>query len=297
MSAVVRARLWAAILAAAAAGCGVANRGPGARIEVWVARVVRLEARYHGQQGHRRLAQGDLRGAVRAYQTALAADPGLLALHLPLGYAYERLACQSRPGHPEREEALRRAVVCHRAAARSIPGLRRQALLRLAVLHSPAELDEPRLLESDLQELLDLERPEPDWFLALARLREDAGRIGEAEATLLAAREAVPEAATVHRELARFYRRHQRFDAFFAALERRLEQAPDDREALFALTEGCFYRAFRDHRIGPERRRARVVRGLASASRLLRLEPQHVAAQHYRRLLSRLRDEGEEDGP
>jgi hypothetical protein len=185
-------------------------------------------------------------------------------------------------------------VVCLRVTSEQVPDLRRRALLRLAALHSPAELDERTLLESDLEALVRLDSPQPDWFLALARLREDAGRSTEAEATLLAAREAIPEAAAVHHELARFYGRHERSDAFFAALERRLEREPDDRETLFALTEGSFYCAFRDHRMGPERRDTLVRRGLDAADRLLRLEPGHAAARHYRHLLSRLQDEDEE---
>lgn len=284
MSAPAWWHVGAAFLAAAVTGDFGAGPGLGARMR-------RLEGRYHAKQGHERSARGDLRGAVRAYQAALATDPGLLELHLHLGYAHERVSRWSRPADAEREEALRRAVICYREVAERVPGLRRLALLRLAMLHAPGELNEPGLLERDLQDLVELPRPEPDWFLALARLREDGRRIAEAEATLLAARAALPQAAAVHRELARFYRRYERLDALFGALERRLEQAPDDRDALFALAEGCFYRIFRDHRIGPERRLGYVERGLAAAGRLLRLEPKHAAARHYRRLLSRLQDE------
>jgi tetratricopeptide (TPR) repeat protein len=163
----------------------------------------------------------------------------------------------------------------------------------LAGVHGPAGLGELGLLEGDLAELVTLERPEADWFLALARLREDRQRLDEAEAALLAGREALPDAAPVHRELARFYRRHERFDAFFAALERRLEGDPDDRDALHALVEGCFYRAFRDYSVGADRRRAFAGRGIVAAERLLRLEPDHAEGRRYLELLSGLRARAE----
>ena len=271
------------VLAAAVAGC---SAGLESRIE----RVRRLEARYLARQGHERAEQGDMRGAARAYAAALAADPGLVALHLHLGYAYERLGNALALTDPAREEALRRAAVCHRLAADSEPALRRHALLRLAGIHGPASLGELGLLEGDLAELVKLDAPEADWFLALARLREDRQRLDESEAALLAAREVLPHAAVVHRELARFYRRHERFDAFFAVLERRLESEPDDRDALHALVEGCFYRGFRDYRVGGDARRASVRRGIVAAERLLHLEPEHAEARRYLDLLSRVRE-------
>jgi hypothetical protein len=278
-------RLGVVALAAAVAGCG----GLESRIE----RARRLEARYIAGQGHERAEQGDLGGAARAYAAALAADPRLVTLHLHLGYAYERLGGSLGLADPAREETLRRAALCHRQAADSVPAQRRHALLRLAGVHGPAGLGELGLLEGDLAELVLLDRPEADWFLALARLREDRHRLDESEAALLAARDALPHAALVHEELARFYRRHERLDAFFAALEQRLEGEPDDREALYALIEGCFYRAFRDYRIGADRRRAYVRRGIEAAERLLRLDPEHAEARRYRDLLSGLRDGAE----
>jgi tetratricopeptide (TPR) repeat protein len=247
--------------------------------------VRRLEPAYHAKRGHERAACGDLQGAIRAYEAALALDRESSVLYLHLGYAFERVSRWSNQGDPRREESLRRAAVCYRQVTDRSPLLRREALLRLAQVHAPGELGDVGALEVDLEALVRVDPSSADWALALAWLREDSGRAREAEAVLLAARRARPDAAAIHRELARFYRRHQRIGDSVAALRRRLQDAPEDREALFALTEVSFYRAYRDHRLGEEQRRASVTQGLRAAGRLLRLEPHHVAATRYQALL------------
>lgn len=283
-------------LAAVLLALGAGTPRAGAQFEAWASRLARLEALWHARQGHRCLIRGDAGRAARSYQAALAADRTFVEPWFLLGYAYERQALAIGAGDPRRERALRRAVVALSAAARARPGLDRRALIRLAALHSPAGLDEPRELEHDLSALVALGAPEADWFLSLSRLREDAGREGEAEAALLAGRAALPGEPALHRELARFYRRHRRLDDSLAALEVQLREEPDDREALFGVAEGCFYSAFRDHRLEPARRRARVQRGLAAAGRLLRLEPDHAAGRLYLKLLAGLRDADPEEG-
>jgi hypothetical protein len=250
-----------------------------------------LESRYYASDGHERARRGDLEGAIRAFHGAIAADREGDELYLHLGYAYERLGERSTRDHPAREEALRRAVVCHRRVASHVPGLRRHALVRLAALHGPAGLDEPGLLESDLELLVGMGPSTSDWTLALARLREDAGRLREAETTLLATEPPGAVDPLVTRELARFYRRHERLEASLAVLERGLAGRPDDQAVLLALVEGTFYRAFRDHRLSPGYRITLVRRGLQASQRLLRADPENLAARRYRTLLLRLEAE------
>jgi hypothetical protein len=125
----------------------------------------------------------------------------------------------------------------------------------------------------------------------LARLREDAGRLREAETTLLATEPPGAVDPLVTRELARFYRRHERLEASLAVLERGLAGRPDDQAVLLALVEGTFYRAFRDHRLSPGYRITLVRRGLQASQRLLRADPENLAARRYRTLLLRLEAE------
>ncbi len=257
-------------------------------------RVRRLECAYHASRGHRRAANGDLRGAIQAYSAAIALDPGSPELHLRLGFAFERWSEWWRPGDPGREEAQRGAVASYRLAATRSPALRDLATARLARLHAPGALGERGLLEGDLALLFASGAASPDETLALARLREDAGRTGEAEAALLAARNAWPESAAVHHELARFYRRHERLAACGAALRQRLAKAPDDPDALLASVEVAYYQARRGLGLGAEARRALIQLGLRSAGRLLRAEPNHAAATQYQALLLQLRRESSE---
>jgi tetratricopeptide (TPR) repeat protein len=251
-------------------------------------RLRRVEARYYANRAQLLLEQGDLHAAIDRYHSAIAADPDQWIRYAQLGLAYERLAARYSRGDMRREEALRQAVVCHQRVATHVPRLQHNALLRLAALHGPAGLDEPASLEADLDQLVRGDRPEVDWYLALARLRVNGGRHAQAESTLLRGRELFPHAGMVHRELARLYRHQERPDDHMRALRLRLRGAPDDRDALLATAEASFYRAFRDFRISAEQQRALIGRGLDASRRLVRLEPGHVAARHYESLLARL---------
>ena len=293
---VLRASGALALLLALAAGIpGLRGAGVGARWRSLRDRVQRLEARYHVHRGHEALRRGHDRLAVREYQAAMASDPAQEEPSLHLADVYKRLADSAAPRDPLRREQLRRAALClHRAIEGG--GAPTPALRRLVQLYGPDGLDTPAGMEWALRRILQTGESLPDESLALAHLYDRAGMDREAEATLLAARRAHPDAGAVHRRLATFYRRREDRRAALAVLESWLARNPDDREGALALVMGLWDLAARDHEAAAETRTRHVRDALGILDRLLATGPPEPALLLYRSVFLRLAAAGAEPG-
>jgi protein TonB len=124
-------------------------------------------------------------------------------------------------------------------------------------------------------------------YFQLARLQEAAGRPGDAEITLLRARDARPEDGAPWAALAGLYRRLGRFDEAIAVLTHRAAEQPQDPDTPHLLATFYWDKAVRDATLDAGGKLQYVLAGLEAVDRALALKPTHVQALTYKNLLLR----------
>ncbi|HXW08321.1 MAG TPA: M56 family metallopeptidase [Vicinamibacterales bacterium] len=133
-------------------------------------------------------------------------------------------------------------------------------------------------------------------FIELARLQEDRGALAEAEATLLALRQAHPQKAESYHVLARFYGRAGQADRAAAALEDAAALNPSDPRG-HQVVATFYEEAVRKGTLTPAERAAYIALGIRAADRALAADPDFVDALVYKNILLRHQAATETDAP
>jgi TonB family protein len=125
-------------------------------------------------------------------------------------------------------------------------------------------------------------------FLELAKLQEQRGAASDAEATLLALRQAQPGNAAVYYALAALYRRAGQFDRAVAAVEDAAALDPLNPAGYQIVATYYWEKAYRDQNLGPTEKMTYIRQGVAATDRALLAKPDFVEALVYKNLLLRL---------
>ena len=271
-----------AVVVALVAGLGLAAAGCG--------QVRMLQARMALKDGHTAYQQQDYRGAVEAYEKAIAADETQTEAYFYLGNSYDNQYRPTRRGEPANDALLERAVENYKKASEveQRPELKRLALQYLASAYGGDKLNDPAQSEPVVQQLIQMDPTEPLNYFALSRIYEDSGDYESAEATLVKAREMKPTDPAVYTTLAAYYNRQGDFDKSMEALQARAEREPTNPEAFYTMATYYWEKAYRDFSLSDGEKMKNVKLGIDAVDKALSLNDQYMEALVYKNLLLRV---------
>lgn len=249
-----------------------------------------LQARMALKDAHTAYQQQDYRGAIEAYERAIAADPTQTEAYFYLGNSYDNLYRPTRRGEASNDQLLERAVDNYKKSVEleGRPELRKLSLQYLANAYGADKLNDPAQSEPVVQQLIQMEPDDPVNYFALARIYEDSGEYERAEETLVKARTARPAEPTVYTTLAAFYNRQGNFDGAIEALQARAEREPNSPEAFYTIATYHWEKAYRDFSLSDPEKIKHVQMGLQAIDRSLMLNEQYMEALVYKNLLLRV---------
>jgi tetratricopeptide (TPR) repeat protein len=258
-----------------AAGCG---------------QVKMLEARMALKDAHTAYQQQDYRGAIEAYEKAIAADPNQTESYFYLGNSYDNMYRPTRKGEPANDALIENAVANYKKAIEleQRPELRKLALQYLANAYGADKLNDPAQSEPVVQQLIEMDPKDPVNYFALARIYEDSGDYERAEQTLVQARDARPEEPAVYTNLAAYYQRQGNFEGAIQALQARAEREPNNPEAFYTIATYYWEKAYRDFSISDAEKIKYTQAGLEAIDKSLGLNESYMEALVYKNLLLRV---------
>jgi tetratricopeptide (TPR) repeat protein len=249
-----------------------------------------LQARMALKDGHTAYQVQDYRGAVEAYEKAIAADPTQTEAYFYLGNSYDNQYRPTRRGEAANDTLLERAIENYRKAAEleQRPELKRLALQYLANAYGADKLNDPAQSEPVVQQLIQMDPSEPVNYFALARIYEDSGDYENAETTLVKAREMKPTDPAVYTTLAAYYNRQGEFDKSMEALTARAEREPNNPEAFYTMSTYYWEKAYRDFSLNDSEKMKFVQLGIEAVNKAISLNQQYMEALVYKNLLLRV---------
>jgi tetratricopeptide (TPR) repeat protein len=271
-------------LAVAAAGCGRFNE---------------LKARKLFKDANALYQQQEYKRAAEKYQETLDLDPNLTvpceggpcsaAAYFYLANSYDQLYKPARQGEAENDAYLQKAVENYKIAAEkeTHPKMKRLALQYLAAAYGPDKLAQPEEAVTAYRRIIDMAPSDPEGYLALVKIYEDAGQYSEAEAALQKAKEMRPNDPQIYATIAGYYNRQGEFDKTIEALRERATREPKNPEAYQMLAAFYWEKAYKDFRL-PEKDKVRYVEdGLTASDQALKLNPDYFEAISFKNLLLR----------
>jgi tetratricopeptide (TPR) repeat protein len=271
-----------AVVLALVAGLGLAATGCG--------QVKMIQSRMALKDGHTAYQQQNYRGAVEAYEKAIAADPTQTEAYFYLGNSYDNQYRPTRRGEAENDALLEKAIANYRLAAEKEqrPELKRLALQYLANAYGSDKLNDPAQSEPVVQQLIQMDPSEPVNYFALARIYEDSGDYENAEATLVKAREMKGNDPAVYTTLAAYYNRQGEFDKSMEALKARADREPNNPEAFYTMATYYWEKAYRDFSLSDGEKIKYVQLGIEAINKSLMLNDRYMEAMVYKNLLLRV---------
>lgn len=248
--------------------------------------------------------RGDFEGAAKAYEEVTAlpvetilADPNLTAAYFYLANSYDNLYRPGRRGEPENDAYLEKAIQNYRLGAERSqdPALKMLAMQFLVAAYGPDKMNDPNQSEPILLQMIEVDPQNPDNYVVLARLYEEAGQYESAEQTLLKVREARPDDTTVYLQLAAFYNRNDEFEKTIEALQERAAREPNNPEAFYTIGTYYWEKAFRDFRLTENDKRQYIMAGLETVDKAIALKADYAEALTYKNILLRMQANMERD--
>ena len=266
---------FAAGLSLLVAGCG---------------QVKMLEARMALKDAHTAYQQQDYRGAIEAYEKAIAADPTQTESYFYLGNSYDNMYRPTRRGEAANDALIDSAVENYKKAVEleQRPELKKLALQYLANAYGADKLNDPAQSEPVVQQLIEMDPSDPVNYFALARIYEDSGDYERAEQTLIQAREARPTEPGVYTNLAAYYNRQGNFEGAIEALNARAEREPTNPEAFYTIATYYWEKAYRDFSLSDAEKIKYTQMGITAIDKSLMLNEGYMEALVYKNLLLRV---------
>ena len=249
-----------------------------------------LEARMALKDAHTAYQQQDYRGAIEAYEKAIAADPTQTESYFYLGNSYDNMYRPTRRGEAANDALIDSAVENYKKAVEleQRPELKKLALQYLANAYGADKLNDPAQSEPVVQQLIEMDPSDPVNYFALARIYEDSGDYERAEQTLIQAREARPTEPGVYTNLAAYYNRQGNFEGAIEALNARAEREPTNPEAFYTIATYYWEKAYRDFSLSDAEKIKYTQMGITAIDKSLMLNEAYMEALVYKNLLLRV---------
>jgi tetratricopeptide (TPR) repeat protein len=237
--------------------------------------------------------------AAKLYEETIQNNPDQTQVYFFLGNSYDNMW---KPGlkTAENDANLTKAIQNYELAADKLTKpedakLKVLALQYLAAVYGSDKLDDPGKAEPVIQRLIQMDPSNPDNYVALARIYEDAGFYPEAEEMLLKAKEVKSSDPNVYNQLAGFYKRQDQLDKTIDALEQRARLEPNNPEAAYMISTYYWDNAQHNVALKDAEKRASVEKGLAAVDKALQIRPDYMEAMTYKGLLLRVQANIEKD--
>ena len=248
--------------------------------------------------------QKDWKKAAEKYEEvvhredAFANFPQLATAYFFLGNSYDQLYKPTKQGDATNDAYIQKAIANYRRGADSPHNdkqWKKSCLEYLAAAYGSDKLNDPAKAEPVYQEIIALEPNEPQNYIALAKLYEDAGRYDDAEAQLEKANSVKPNDPSVLASMASYYNRQGDFPKTIAALEQAAAVEPNNPEGYHRV--GVFYqdKARQDFRLSEKEKRDYIMKGIQMEDKALSLNPEYMDAMTYKNILLRLQANMEKD--
>lgn len=230
-------------------------------------------------------------------QAALQQAPVFNVAYFFLANCYDQLYKPAKNGDPQNDAYIQKAIENYRKAADNItdPKWKKSSLEYLASAYGPDKLNDPAKAEPVYKEIIQLEPNEPQNYMALAQLYEDAGRYEEAEAELQKAKEVKANDPAVYTALAAFYNRQGDFDKTIDALTQAANLAPNNPEGWHLIATYYWDKARKDYRLSDAQKKDYILKGIAMDDKALSLNPNYLEAMTYKNILLRMQANTEKD--
>lgn len=230
-------------------------------------------------------------------QAALQQAPVFNVAYFFLANCYDQLYKPAKNGDPQNDAYIQKAIENYRKAADNItdPKWKKSSLEYLASAYGPDKLNDPAKAEPVYKEIIQLEPSEPQNYMALAQLYEDAGRYEEAEAELQKAKEVKTNDPAVYTALAAFYNRQGDFDKTIDALTQAANLAPNNPEGWHLIATYYWDKARKDFRLSDAQKKDYILKGIAMDDKALSLNPNYLEAMTYKNILLRMQANTEKD--
>ena len=159
----------------------------------------------------------------------------------------------------------------------------------------PGEAGPETARERELKSAITATPTNADLYFQLAWMQEGRGARSEAEGTILALRNALPDKPGVAGSIAGFYARLGQFDRAIATLEDAAVQNPSDAHVQQMVATFYWEKVFKDKTLSPAEQRAFIDSGIAASDRALAIKPDYSDALVYKNLLLRMKANLESD--
>ena len=249
-----------------------------------------LEALKVIKDAHSFYQRSDYEAAAELYEQVVANDPNLTVTYFYLANSYDNLFLPGLRGQADNDHLLEMAIDHYITAIdREVdPGMRTLAMQYLVAAYGPEKANDPASAEPVLRQMIAVDPPNPDNYIALAKLYEDSGLYDEAEQVLLEVRELRGDDPNVYLQLAGFYNRNEEFDNTIEALRDRAVLEPNNPEAYYTIATYYWEKAFRDFRLTDEEEREFVMLGLVEVDKAIELNADYLEALTYKNILLRM---------
>jgi tetratricopeptide (TPR) repeat protein len=292
-------RVRAASMATVALVCGASLASTGCGKYSWGT----LSAVKAFKDGNLEYARKDWKKAAEKYEIVISHEdaldkyPQLQTAYFFLGNCYDQLYKPAKQGDATNDAYIQKAIANYRKAAdkNQDRAWKKSGLEYLAAAYGSDKLNDPAKAEPIYQEIIALEPNEPQNYLALAKLYEDAGRYDDAEAQYDKATSVKPNDAAVLAAKAGYYNRQGDFPKTIAALEQAAALEPNNPEGYHRV--GVFYqdKARQDFRLSAAQKRDYILKGIEMEDKALKLNPDYMDAMTYKNILLRLQAGTEKD--
>jgi tetratricopeptide (TPR) repeat protein len=277
-------------LSIASAGCGKYSIGT-------------LKAIKAFKDGNLAYAQKDWKKAAEHYEAVVAHEdsfdryPQLATAYFFLGNSYDQLYKPAKQGDPTNDAYIQKAIANYRKAAdkNTDKQWKKSALEYLAAAYGSDKLNDPAKAEPIYQEIIALDPNEPQNYLAIAKLYEDAGRYDDAEAQYAKAEAVKPNDTAVLAAKASYYNRQGDFAKTIDALEKAAALEPNNPEGYHRVATFYWEKANKDYRLSPAQKKDYILKGLAMEDKALGLNPDYMEAMTYKNILLRMQANTEKD--
>ncbi|MBN4048133.1 tetratricopeptide repeat protein, partial [bacterium AH-315-O15] len=232
--------------------------------------------------------------AVEKYEEVAAmnpTDPQLLTTYFFLGNSYDNQYSPGRQNDPVNDALLTKAIDNYKRAVEVLtdnPDFRTLSLQYLVAAYGPDKLNDPAQAEPLLRDMIRENPDNPPTYFLLSRLYEDNGDYENAEATLIAGREARPGDASVYTTLAAYYDRQGNFDMLIQTLEARTAQEPNNPEAFYTIATYYFNKASRDFSLSDSEKVTYADAGVVAVDKAIALNENYMEALVFKNLFLRL---------
>jgi tetratricopeptide (TPR) repeat protein len=248
-----------------------------------------LKAQRHFMNANELYKQSDWRKAAAEYEEAVKANPNLNEAYFYLGNSYDNLFKPARKGEPGNDQYLTKAVDNYTKAAERIeePKLKKLSLQYLAAAYAAEKLNDPDKAEPVVKKMIAMDPKDVSSYFGLARIYEDAGRFEEAEAMIVQAKDAQPNAPEVYSEMSGFYNRRGEFDKAVQAMEQQASLDANNPQNYYSMAVFFEEKVRKDYTLSPKAKQEYLKRGLGSIDKALSLNPDYIDAMVYKGLLLR----------